>query len=356
MPPFLQFLLRRLIAIPISLLIITMVLYAGVMLTPPETRAAIYMPAPNAHQTEADIAHLAELTIKKYHLRDPYLLQYGYWLKSLLQGTWGYSPTINENVLPALLRRTPATAELTLYSVLFFIPLGLVSGVLAGWRQRHGFDNTFRFMAFVATSFPPFILALTFLSLFYVNLHWFAPGRIAQAFSFQISAPTFRSFTGLYTFDALLNGRFDIFVDALRHLAMPVFTLSIYHWATLGRITRSTIITERHKEYLVAAQARGLTDQRVIWRHAFFNTLAPSFTSMALSAASLVTGVFVVEIIYRIYGVSDVIVRAMQGSPDAPAALGFCLYSIIMVLFVMLILDLLQAIFDPRIRDDLFNS
>lgn len=356
MPPFLQFLFRRLIAIPISLLIITMLLYAGVMLTPPETRAAIYVPAPNAHQTEADIAHLTELTIQKYHLRDPYLVQYGFWLKSLIQGTWGYSPTIHENILPALLRRTPATAELTLFSVLFFIPLGLFSGVIAGWRQRSALDNSFRFTAFVATSFPPFILALAFLSLFYVNLHWFAPGRIAQEFSFQISSSAFHSFTGLYTLDALLNRRLDIFWDALRHLAMPVFTLSIYHWATLGRITRSTIITERHKEYLIAAQARGLTDRRVIWRHAFFNTLAPSFTSMALSAASLVTGVFVVEIIYRIYGVSDVIVRAMQGSPDAPAALGFCLYSIVMVLFVMFVLDLLQAIFDPRIREDLFNS
>jgi ABC-type dipeptide/oligopeptide/nickel transport system permease component len=258
-------------------------------------------------------------------------------------------------VLPALLRRTPATAELTFYSVLFFIPLGLVSGVFAGWRQRRAFDNSFRFMAFVVTSFPPFILALALLSLFYVNLHWFAPGRIAQEFSFQISDPAFRSVTGLYTVDALLNGRLDIFVDALRHLVMPVLTLSIFHWATLGRITRSTIITERHKEYLVAAQARGLTDQQVIWRHAFFNTLAPSFTSMALSAASLVTGVFVIEIIYRIYGVSDIIVRAMQGSPDAPAALGFCLYSIIMVLFLMFVLDILQAIFDPRIREDLLN-
>jgi ABC-type dipeptide/oligopeptide/nickel transport system permease component len=356
MPPFLQFLIRRIIAIPISLIIITMLLYAGVMMTPPETRAAIYSPEPSPRLTDADVARLTELSIKKYHLRDPYLVQYGFWVKSLLQGTWGYSPTIHENVLPALLRRTPATAELTLYSVLFFIPLGLVSGVFAGWRQRRAFDNTFRFMAFVATSLPPFILALVFLSLFYVNLHWFAPGRIAQLYSFQISDPAFRSFTGLYTLDTLLNGRFDIFVDALRHLAMPVFTLSIYHWATLGRITRSTIISERHKEYLVAAQSRGLTDQHVIWKHAFWNVLAPSFTSMALSAASLVTGVFVVEIIYYINGVSDIIVRAMQGSPDAPAALGFCLYSIVMVLFLMFVLDILQAIFDPRIREDLLNS
>jgi ABC-type dipeptide/oligopeptide/nickel transport system permease component len=350
MPSFLQFLFRRILAIPISLIIITMLLYAGVMMTPPETRAAIYYPNPNAHQTEADIARINAQNIEKYHLRDPYLVQYVYWVQSLLRGTWGYSPTSHEEVLPALLRRTPATAELTLFSVLFFIPLGLVSGVMAGWRQRRAFDNTFRFLAFVATSFPPFILALMFLSLFYVKLHWFAPGRIDQMYSFQISDPAFRTFSGLITVDALLNGRFDILVDALRHLAMPVFTLSVYHWATLGRITRSTIIAERHKEYLVAAQARGLTDRQVIWKHAFWNTLAPSFTSMALSAAALVTGVFVVEIIYRINGVSDIIVRAMQGSPDAPAALGFCLYSIVMVLLLMFVLDILQAIFDPRLR------
>ena len=356
MPPFLQFLIRRIIAIPITLIIITMLLYAGVMMTPPEVRAGIYFPSPNSHQTDADIARITQLNISKYHLRDPFLVQYAYWVKSLLQGTWGYSPTIHEDVLPALLRRTPATAELALFSMLFFIPLGLISGVCAGWLQRRTFDNAFRFTAFIATSFPPFILAFILLALFYVNLHWFSPGRITQVYSFQIGGPTFRSYTGLYTLDSLLNGRFDIYLDSLRHLAMPVFTLAIYHWATLGRITRSTMIAERHKEYLVAAQSRGLSEQRVIWKHAFWNTLAPSFTSIALSAASLVTGVFVVEIIYHINGVSDIIVRAMQGTPDAPAALGFCLYSIIMVLALMFVLDILQAIFEPRIREDLLNS
>ncbi len=355
MPPFLQFLIRRLLVIPVSFIIITMVLYAGVMLTPPETRADLYFPPTGAHLTDEQVARLYENIIEKYHLRDPYPIQYTYWLKSIIQSNWGYSPTLNENVLPALLRRTPATAELTLYSILFFVPLGLVSGVLAGWKQNRSFDNTFRFLAFVATSFPPFILALLFLSIFYVNLHWFAPGRINMMYSFQITDPGFRTFTGMFTIDSLLNGRFDIFIDLLRHLAMPVFTLSIFHWATLGRITRSTIISERHKDYIVAAQSRGLTDRRVLWRHIFWNTLAPSFTSMALSAASLVTGVFVVEIIYNIRGVSDIMVRAMQMVPDAPAALGFSLYSTLMVLLLMFILDVLQAIFDPRIREDLFK-
>jgi peptide/nickel transport system permease protein len=306
--------------------------------------------------TEEQIARGKANMIKIYHLDDPFLVQYFNWAKSLVQGTWGYSPTLHEDVLPALLRRTPATAELTIYSLLLFIPLGLVSGVLAGWRQQHAFDNSFRLLAFVSTSFPPFILALVLLSIFYVKLHWFAPGRIDQALGFQISDPAFRSFTGMYTLDALLNRRFDIFIDALRHLAMPVFTLFIYHWATLGRITRSTIISERHKDYLVAAQARGLKDRQVIWRHAFWNTLAPSLTSVALSAASLVTGVFVVEIIYRYSGVSAIILRAIEGVPDAPAALGFSVYSMLLVLTIMLILDILQAIFDPRIREDMLDS
>jgi peptide/nickel transport system permease protein len=288
-------------------------------------------------------------------LRDPYPVQYAYWLKSLLQGKWGYSPTLKDDVLPALVHRTPATAELTILSVLFFIPVGLVSGVLAGWKQNRRFDNAFRFMAFLATSFPPFILALLLISIFYAKLHWFPPGRIDQMYDFQISGPLFHPFTGMYTIDSLLNGRFDIFVNALRHLALPVFTLSLFHWATLGRISRSTIIAERHKDYIVAAQSRGLTESRVLWRHVFWNTLAPSFTSMALSVASLITGVFVVEIIYTIRGVSDIIVKSMQMLPDAPAALGFALYSVLIVFLIMFVLDILQAIFDPRLREELIK-
>lgn len=353
MPPFLQFLIRRLLAVPVSLIIITMVLYAGVMLTPPMARADLYFPKTNAPLTEKQIARLYENIIEKYHLRDPYPVQYAYWLKSIFQGGWGYSATMNENVLPALLQRTPATAELTIFSILFFIPLGLVSGVLSGWRQNRAFDNSFRFLAFVASSFPPFILSLLFLSIFYVYLRWFAPGRIDMTYSFQIFNPSWHAYTGMYSIDSLLNGRFDIFINSLRHLAMPVFTLSIFHWATLGRITRSTIISERHKDYIVAAQSRGLTDQRVIWNHVFWNTLAPSITSIALSAASLITGVYVVEIIYNIQGVSAIMVRAIQMVPDAPAALGFTLYSTLMVLLLMFILDISQAIFDPRIREDL---
>jgi peptide/nickel transport system permease protein len=356
MAPFLKFLLRRFIAIPISLIIITMLLYAGAMLTPPEVRVTLYYIPKNPNMTEEQIAHINELKIEKYHLRDPFLVQYAYWLESFLQGTWGYSPSLREDVLPALLKRTPATAELTLYSLLLFIPLGLVSGVVAGWNQRKAVDNLFRLVAFIATSFPPFILSILLIAVFYVGLGWLAPSRLDTMLVMKLQSQGFIQYTGLYTLDGLLNHRLDVTWDAIRHLIMPVVTLSLYHWATLGRITRSTILVERRKEYIIAAMARGVKENTLMWKHAFRNALAPSFTSLALSAASLITGVFVVEIIFSYTGISGMIVKSMQMIPDPAAALGFAVYSVTIVLLLMFIMDVLLAIFDPRVREEIIHS
>lgn len=338
--------------IPVSLIIITLVLYGGVMLTPPEGRASLYFPPRmNPNMTEEQMRNFQEKIIERYHLRDPYLVQYGYWARSLFDGTWGYSPSIGENVLPALLKRTPITLELALYSLLLLVPIGLVSGVIAGWRRSGAVDRLFRGIAFLGTTTPSFILALILLSVFYVKLGWFAPERMSLDYSLELYKGNFASFTGMLTIDSLLNGRPDIFQDAWKHLAMPIFTLSLYHWATLARITRTSMIQERSKEYILSARARGLAERRVVWKHAFWNMLTPSLTSIALSATSILTGVYVAEIIYDFNGVSSVVVAAMSGEPDAPAALGFAIYSVILVLIMMFLLDVLQAALDPRVRE-----
>jgi dipeptide transport system permease protein len=356
MPPFLQFVIRRFLIIPISLVIITMVLYAGVMLTPPEARAQLYFPPNMRVMSEERLKQFTEIIIERHHLRDPFLVQYGYWAQSLVSGTWGYSPSMKTEVLPALLQRTPATLELTLYSLLIFIPLGLISGVIAGWKPYGWRDTLFRTMAFIGMAIPPFILAILFLSVFYMSLGWFAPERIDYKTGFEISKETYHALTGFITIDALLNGRPDIFVSGLRHLAMPVLILCIYNWALVGRVTRSLIMEQRNKEYIISARARGLSDNRVMWRHAFRSILAPSLTSVGLSAASILTGTFIVEIIFSMHGVSEVLASSMKGTPDAPAALGFAIYSVIMVLTLMFFVDVLQAIFDPRIRDEVLKT
>ncbi|RJP52604.1 MAG: ABC transporter permease [Anaerolineaceae bacterium] len=357
MPPLLQFVIRRFMSIPVSLLVITMVLYGGVMLTPPEARATLYMPDNLPPRlTDQQYANIEEKIIRLHHLRDPFPVQYYFWVKTLFDGKWGYSPSLNEYVLPSLLRRTPATLELAVYSLLLLIPLGLVSGVTAGWKRSGSFDRGFRALAFLGTSIPPFILAIVLLSIFYINLSWFFPGRLDLAYTLEISAGNFIPYTGMMTVDALLNGRTDILDNAFRHLAMPAFTLSIYHWATLGRVTRVSMLGEKRKEYVTAAKARGLVERKIVWKHVFRNILTPSLTSMALSATSIVTGVFVSEIIYDIDGISGVIVRAMSGIPDAPAALGFAMYSVIMTLLLTFFLDVTQAILDPRVREGVLKT
>ncbi|EKD89019.1 MAG: hypothetical protein ACD_34C00232G0002 [uncultured bacterium] len=350
MPSFISNLVKRVISIFITLLVTTMVMYGIMMLTPVETRAQLFMPKNlPARLTEEQVENMLQLKIKENHLNDPYPVQYYYWVKNLLHGEWGYSQTLGDGVLESIIRRSPVTAELTLYSILVFIPLGLLSGVIAGSRQHKLADHGFRFTAYIATSLPPVILAMVLLSVFYVSLNWFSPERSGMATYLLVRSADFRQITGLLTIDGLLNGRPDVTLDALRHLVMPVFTLTLVHWATLARITRTAIIDVKHQDYVVAARARGVPEKRITWRHMLPNAIAPALSSSVLSSASLVTGVFVVEIIYNFHGISEIATKSMQFIPDAAAALGFTIYSVVIVLLLMNILDVIQALLDPRV-------
>ncbi len=240
--------------------------------------------------------------------------------------------------------------------MLLFIPLGIVSGLRAGWRQGGRQDRRFRTTAYIATSLPPFITGLFLLGTFYTVLDSFPPGRLGIAISQEVLSPDFHRFTGLMTIDSLLNRRPEIFFDSVRHLVLPVVTLSLMHWATLGRIVRTTIINERHKEYLKAARARGIPERRLLWRHAFRNVLAPALSSSALAAASLLTSVFMVEVIFDLKGVADLIVHGTRAGLDMPVAMAFAVYSVFLVLVIMFVLDILRAILDPRSREMMIHD
>lgn len=351
----LKFLARRLSFMVFTFILITALLYGILMLSPVEARAMLFVPKGERGNSFNFIQNL----IREKRLDDPYPIQYLRWLANISRGDWGYSPSMRDDVLPAMLRRTPVTAELTLFSVLMFVPLGLIHGVVAGSRQGRFLDFGFRLLAFIATSIPPFILGLLLLSIFYVGLRWFPIGRLNVANDLIVSSPSFKSFTGLLTIDGLLNGQPSITVDALRHLILPSFTLSLAHWATLGRITRATMIEELDKGYIVAAHARGLTRHRILWRHALRNALPSSLNSIALSAASLVTGVFVIEVIFSLPGVSQPLNSSTTfvGSlvPDVPATMGFAVYGILLVLPLMLILDVIQVLINPLLREEVLG-
>ncbi|MBK8988467.1 MAG: ABC transporter permease [Chloroflexi bacterium] len=351
MTPFQKYLLGRLITIPITLLIITMFLYGIILLAPPSERAALYLPPRlPSRLTPAQIAFELERIAAEQGMNDPYWVQYGRWAQNWLSGYWGWSPTLGSEVRPVLLARTAVTLELTFYSLLLFIPLGLFNGVVAGWRPGGWGDSLFRLTAFIGASIPPYILGLILLSVFYVGLRWFPPGRSSIP-GLSLSSSTFIAHTGFLTLDGLLNGRLDVTLNAFRHLVLPVFTLSLLHWSTLGRVTRALIIEEKDKDYVLSARARGLRQRSIVWRHTFRNTVSPALTSTALSAAAIITGVYVIEVIFGLKGLSELLVMGMSGVPDAPLTLAFAVYSVLLVIPIMVLLDILKAIADPRDRE-----
>lgn len=355
MPPFLKYLLRRLLALPVTLIIVTSALYAFMMLTPPEDRASLFLPRRIDRMSADRIALLTQEIIKERHLNESFPIQYGYWAVNLLKGEWGYSPLLQAEVTDLIRPRSMVTIELSLYTLLTFIPLGLVSGLRAAQKQRSLSDRIFRFSAFSSTSIPPFVLAIILMGIFYVSLRWFPPERLSTGYSAIMHSPDYHAYTGLVTIDGLLNGRLDLTLDALRHLVLPVFSLGLLHWATLGRVVRVTAIEERRKLYVLSARAHGVSEKQITWRHILRNILSPALSNSALSAASLFTGVIVIERTFNLYGISDMAL-SISRIPDMSAVMGFAVYSVLVVLTEIFIFDIIQAIVDPRVLTGLTNG
>jgi peptide/nickel transport system permease protein len=351
-----KYIFRRFFALASTFVVITAVMYACLTMFSPESRAQLFVTIHDNPRMVGLAERITELAIQRYHLRDPFPVQSANWLLNLVRGNWGYSPVLNRDVFDVVMRLAPATIELTLYSMLFFIPLGLIVGLVAGWRKNGYFDWGFRLSAYVATSLPLFILAFVLLGVFYISLYWFAPGRLGTHQTLLVQSSAFTTYTGLVTVDGILNGRLDITLDAFRHLALPVITLSLANWATLGRVTRISVIEEREKDYIIAAHARGLPRRVILWRHVLLNALPPGLTSSALSAASLITGVYIIELIYNYNGISSLLFTSSGFLPDVAAVMGFTVYSITGTLLVMFVLDVLRALIDPRLREEIIGS
>jgi peptide/nickel transport system permease protein len=225
-----QYILRRLLILPLIIFLVTLILFFLMWQLPLEMRVQVYVPHTNKFLMPDEEQALIERSIRIHDLDRPWPVMYVRWLRMLVTGEWGHSPAWQQPVLQGLLQRAPATAELVLTSMVPCIILAVVSGTLASRYGNRFPDHFVRAATFVGWAFPSFILGLILLNVFYGWLDWFPPMRLSMWAGTVVHSDQFTSYTGMYTVDALLNLDLRLFWDALRHLVLPAVCLAFADW------------------------------------------------------------------------------------------------------------------------------
>ncbi len=279
-------------------------------------------------------------------LNDPLPVQFVHYVGQALHGDFGRSVLTGNPVAQDIARAFPATLELATCGILLGAGLGVPLGVWAAVRRGGAVDHAVRVLGLVGYSVPIFWLGLMALVLFYAKLGWVAgPGRIDVAYEFS-----FDRSTGLVLLDAARAGAWDAFRNALSHLALPAALLGGFSLAYISRMTRSFMLGELGAEYIVAARAKGLSEARIVWRHALRNALVPLVTVIALSYAGLLEGSVLTETVFAWPGLGLYITNSLQNA-DMNAVLGGTLVVGSVFIGLNLLSDLLYRLLDPRTRD-----
>jgi peptide/nickel transport system permease protein len=339
------YIIRRLLLMPLILIGVTLIIFSMIWALGPDRLLASYIKSPEALKTP----DAAERLIKKYGLDEPMPVQYLKWLGNILQGDFGYSMVGKKGVLPAMLERFPYTLELTIYAIIPVILVAIWLGVVSAVHQNKFIDQFIRVFALVGWSLPDFVFGLLLLLVFYSLLGWFPPGMVNTQFDLIMRSAEWNKITSMPTIDALLNGRFDIFVDALRHLILPVMTLAYLWWAYLLRITRSSMLEVLRKDYIRTARAKGVPENIVIQKHAKKNAMIPVLTVAGGSVIGLLGGTVFVETIFSRVGMGRFLADAAT-LLDYWSIIGGALFFSFIMIVGNLVVDVSYALVDPRIR------
>jgi peptide/nickel transport system permease protein len=239
--------------------------------------------------------------------------------------------------------------DLALWAVAPVILVGIWLGVQAAVHHNGFIDQAARIFSIVGASFPVFVFGLLMLMIFYANLGWFPPGRLSDWASQIVSSAQFHHYTGLLTIDSLLNGRFTIFLDALRHMLLPILTLSYVSWATFLRVTRSSMLETLRQDYVTTARAKGLPEHSVIHGHAQPNAMLPVVTLAGFQVILLLGGVVITETVFNYPGIGKAAADA-AAQLDVITVLGFALFNGLVLILANLVVDVAYALVDPRVR------
>ncbi len=349
------YIIRRLLLLPLLLFGVTVMIFLMLSFLSPIERASLFIR--DIPKTEEQLAGV----IRRYDLDKPLYFQYWRWLVGkvdattgqrfggILFGNFGWSKTASMPVVDMIKQRFPNTLDLTLWAVAPVILVGIWLGVQAAVHQNGFIDQAARIFSIVGTSFPTFVFGLLMLMIFYANLRWFPPGRLSDWANIIVYSKSFHHYTSLLTIDALLNLRIDIFWDVLRHMLMPILTLSYINWATFLRVTRSSMLETLRMEYVTTARAKGLSEHNVIYKHARPNAMIPVVTLAGFQVIGLLGGVVITETVFHFPGIGAAAANA-AAQLDVVTVLGFALFDGLILIVANLVVDVLYAFVDPRVR------
>jgi len=307
----LRFFLRRLAMLIVSLLVASFVIFAAIYLAPGNPLAALS----GGRTIPPDSLRILE---QRYHLDQPFFVQYWYWLGNALHGNLGISITLRENVSDLIASRISTTAGLVLYASILIIAFGVALGVVSGLRPGI-LDNTVLVITAVSASLPAFVAAIVLILVFAVQLQWF---------------PSLGNGVG--------------FFDQVRHLTLPAVALAVSSLAIVARVTRAAIREESRREHVQTAVSRGIPTAQLIRRHVLRNAAIPIATISGITVASLIALAAVVEVVFGLGGLGAYLVKSAQ-SKDLAVVQGISLLLVTAFVAVNVLVDFLYAVLDPRV-------
>ncbi len=310
-----RFIVRRLlIAIPV-LLLVSLMSFAVIWLVPGDP-AAVFLDASATPEQLAQVRH-------RLGLDEPFYLQMIAWYGRILHGDLGQSILLNRGVAEAIVERLPVTLSLTGLSLVFATLMGVVAGLLAAMRHASWTDQSIMVLALVGLSVPEFWFGLMMIFAFAVRLHWFPAGDFV---------PISQSFVGWW-----------------RSMAMPAFTLAAVQMGFIARMTRSAMLEVLGQDFIRTADSKGLPWSVVVVRHGLPNALVPILTVIGIVTGGLLGGAVVIEQVFSLPGVGRLVIGAVL-SRDFPVIQGTLLFVAVIYLLINLVVDVLYAVVDPRVR------
>ncbi|MFN9120389.1 MAG: ABC transporter permease, partial [bacterium] len=283
----------------------------------------------------------------KLGLDQPLWAQFVDYIGDLAQGDLGLSVSTGQQVLDEILRRLPASLELTLLALLVACAVALPLGIVAATRPGSWIDHACRLITTLGVSLPIFFTGLLLAYVFYYLLG-VAPPPVGRLDSMFAPPP---HMTGFYLVDSLAAGDFALFVAAGKQMILPVLTLAIFVLAPIARMTRAGMLGVLSSDFIRTARASGLSSSTVLYRYAFRNAMLPVVTTMGMVFSFMLGSNVVIEKVFAWPGIGSFAVDALVQSDYAPVQ-GFVLVMALLFVAINLMIDILYTVIDPRVSID----